>query len=154
MALYYLDSSAVVKRYVAEGGHTWIVALCDPAQGHDLHIAQAALVEVVATLCRKAREAALTTAERDQLIADFRRDTTTTYAVRPVTTAIYTRAGDLCRTHRLRAYDAVHLAAVLDLRDDAQAGGTPAPSFVCADTDLLGFAGAEGLSTDNPNAHP
>jgi hypothetical protein len=111
-------------------------------------------VEVVATLCREAREAALTTDERDHLIADFRRDTTTTYAVRPVTTAIYTRAGDLCRTHRLRAYDAVHLAAVLDLRDDTQAGGAPAPSFVCADTDLLGFAGAEGLSTENPSAYP
>jgi len=68
MALYFLDSSAVVKRYVAEAGHAWIVALCDPAQGHDLHIAQAALVEVVATLCRKAREAALTTGERDHLI--------------------------------------------------------------------------------------
>jgi uncharacterized protein len=154
MALYFLDSSAVVKRYVAEAGHAWIVALCDPAQGHDLHIAQAALVEVVATLCRKAREAALTIGERDHLIADFRRDTTTTYAVRPVTTAIYTRAGDLCRTYRLRAYDAVHLAAVLDLRDDAQAGGTLAPSFVCADADLLGFAGAEGLSTENPSAYP
>jgi uncharacterized protein len=154
MALYFLDSSAVVKRYVAEAGHTWIVALCDPAQGHDLHIAQAALVEVVATLCRKAREAAITTAERDSLVADFRRDTMTTYAVRSVTTAIYTWAGDLCRTHRLRAYDAVQLAAVLALRDDAQVSGAPLPTFVCADTDLLGFAGAEGLSTENPNAYP
>ena len=154
MALYFLDSSAIVKRYVAEAGHTWIVDLCDPAQGHDLHIAQAALVEVVATLCWKAREAAITTAERDSLVADFRWDTTTTYAVRPITTTIYTRAGDLCRMHRLRAYDAVQRAAVLALRDDAQVSGAPLPIFVCADTDLLGFAGAEGLSTENPNAYP
>lgn len=154
MALYFLDSSAVVKRYVAEAGHAWIVALCDPAQGHDLHNAQAALVEVVATLCRKAREAAITAAERDSLVADFRRDTTTTYAVRSVTTAIYTRAGDLCRAHRLCAYDAIQLAAVLALRDDAHASGAPLPVFVCADTDLLGFAGTEGLSTENPNAYP
>ena len=74
MALYVLDSSAIVKRYVFEPGRVWVVALCDPARGHDLHIAQAALVEVVATLCRKAREASITTAERDNLIADFRQD--------------------------------------------------------------------------------
>jgi hypothetical protein len=40
---------------VAEAGHAWVVYLCDPAQGHDLPIAQATLVEVVATLCRKGR---------------------------------------------------------------------------------------------------
>lgn len=154
MALYFLDSSAIVKRYVAEPGHVWIVDLCDPAQGHDVHIAQTALTEVVATLCRKAREAAITPHERDNLIADFRHDTATTYAVREVTTATYTLAGDLCRTHRLRAYDAVQLATVLALRDDALTNGAPLPIFVCADADLLTFAGAEGLSTENPNTYP
>jgi len=45
MATYFLDTSAVVKRYVpAEQGHAWIVALCDPAQGHILYISQAAFV--------------------------------------------------------------------------------------------------------------
>ncbi|HLJ80443.1 MAG TPA: type II toxin-antitoxin system VapC family toxin [Ktedonobacterales bacterium] len=154
MALHFLDSSAIVKRYVAETGHAWIVSLCDPAQGHDLHIAQAALVEVVATLCRKAREAAITATERDSLIDDFRRDTATTYVVRPVTTSIYTDAGNLCRTYRLRAYDAVQFAAVLGLRDEARASGAPAPIFVCADTDLLSFAVAEDLTVEDPNTHP
>jgi uncharacterized protein len=154
MALYFLDSSAIVKRYVAEPGHAWIANLCDPAQGHDLYIAQAALVEVVATLCRKAREAAISEADRDSLINDFRNDTATTYAVRLVTTAIYTRAGDLCRIYRLRAYDAVQLAAALALRDDAQASGVAAPTFICADTDLLGFATVEGLGIENPNTPP
>jgi predicted nucleic acid-binding protein len=154
MALYFLDSSAIVKRYVSERGHAWISALCDPAQGHDLYIAQIALVEVVATLCRKAREAAITTAERDNLINDFRQDTTNTYAVQTLTPAIYMRAGDLCRTYRLRAYDATQLAAALALRDDAQASGAPSPIFVCADTDLLGYASAEHLGVENPNAYP
>lgn len=153
MALYFLGSSAIVKRYVAESGHAWVVGICDPAQGHDLHIAQVALVEVVATLCRKAREVAISATERDSLIADFRQDTATTYALRPVKTEIYTREGDLCCTHRLRAYDAVQLAAALALRDDAQANGAPMPAFVCADTDLLGYASAEGLHIENPNAH-
>ena len=56
MVLYFLDSSAIVKRYFQEPGHEWIETLHDPAQGHGLYIAQAALVEVVASICRKARE--------------------------------------------------------------------------------------------------
>lgn len=34
MALYFLDTSALVKRYVAESGSAWVMALCDPASGH------------------------------------------------------------------------------------------------------------------------
>ncbi len=157
MALYFLDSSAIVKRYVSESGHAWIISLCDPIQNHDLQIAQIAqiaLVEVIAALCRKTREAAITTTERDGLIADFRNDTASTYGVRAVTTQIYTRAGDLCRMYRLRAYDAVQLAAALALRDDALASSVAAPVFVCADTDLLGFAASEGLGVENPNDYP
>jgi uncharacterized protein len=78
----------------------------------------------------------------------------TTYGVRAVTTPVYTLAGDLCRTYRLRAYDAVQLAAILALRDDAQATGVPAPISVCADTDLLGYALSDGLPVENPNSHP
>jgi len=44
MGSYFLDTSAIVKRYVpAEQGHTWVAALCHPAQGHKLYISQAAL---------------------------------------------------------------------------------------------------------------
>lgn len=154
MALYFLDSSAIVKRYVGEPGHAWIVSLSDPTQNHDVQIVQVALVEVIAALCRKAREAAITETERDALIADFRNDMITTYGMRTVTTQVYTHAGDLCRAYRLRAYDAVQLASVLALRDDALATGAPAPIFVCADTDLLGYAASEGLSTENPNNYP
>ncbi len=65
MAMYFLDSSAVVKRYIPEQGHKWIDALCDAAQGHEIYIAQSALVEVVAALCRREREGSITLAERE-----------------------------------------------------------------------------------------
>ncbi len=59
MTTYFLDTSAVVKRYIFEQGQTWILSLCDPQQNHDLYIAQAALVEVVATICRRGASKAL-----------------------------------------------------------------------------------------------
>ncbi len=38
MGTYFLDTSAIVKRYFPEQGHLWVAALCDPAQGHKLYI--------------------------------------------------------------------------------------------------------------------
>jgi len=34
---YYLDSSALVKRYVAETGTDWVIDLCAPVAGHTLY---------------------------------------------------------------------------------------------------------------------
>jgi hypothetical protein len=38
MATYFLDTSAIIKRYIFEPGQAWILSLCNPAQGHDLYI--------------------------------------------------------------------------------------------------------------------
>lgn len=109
----------------------------------------------MAAFCRKASEQNLQQridkAERDQNIALFRRDTQRQYVVVPVTSSIYTRAGDLCRTHRLRAYDAVQLACALLVRDKLAVLGIQAPIFVSADTELLTIASTEELSIENPN---
>jgi len=156
MALYFLDSSTIVKRYFQEPGHEWIETLHDPAQGHGLYIAQAALVEVVASICRKAREHNMSREERDSTIDDFRRDVQNTYSVWVVDNALYIAAGDLCRSHRLRAYDAVQLACAMAVREDvlvAQSPDTEQPDFlfVSADFGLLTIARAEGFSSENPN---
>jgi predicted nucleic acid-binding protein len=156
MAFYFLDSSAIVKRYFQEPGHEWIETLHDPAQGHGLYIAQAALVEVVASICRKAREQNMPREERDSTIDDFRRDVQNTYSVWVVDNALYIAAGDLCRLHRLRAYDAVQLACAMAVREDvlvAQSPDTEQPDFlfVSADFGLLTIARAEGFSSENPN---
>ena len=151
MAMYFLDSSAVVKRYFPEQGHRWIDALCNAAQGHEIYMAQPALVEVVAALCRREREGSITLAERDALITLFREDSKESYNIWPVTTNLYTSAGDLCRSHRLRAYDAVQLACTLALREYTLAHQVAEPIFVCADVGLLDIAGVEGLQVENPN---
>jgi len=154
METYFLDTSAIVKRYVpAEQGYAWVTALFDSKE-HKLYISQAALVEVVATICRKAREQSITITERDTLLDTFRQDSQDIYPISTVTTGIYIFAGDLCRSYRLRAYDAVQLAGVLSLRNEALANQAPAPIFVCADDGLINIAIEEGLSVENPNNYP
>ena len=154
MTTYFLDTSAIVKRYILEQGQAWILSLCDPEQGHDLYISQAALVEVVATICRRAREQSISITQRDRLINAFRQDNQESYNIWPVNTDLYTSAGDLCRTHRLRAYDAVQLACVLALRQYTLANQAPEPILVCADVGLLNIASTVGLRIENPNNYP
>ncbi|MBA2676929.1 MAG: type II toxin-antitoxin system VapC family toxin [Ktedonobacteraceae bacterium] len=153
MATYFLDTSAIIKRYISEPGQAWILSLCNPVEGHDLYISQAALIEVVAAICRRAREQSISIPERDRLITVFRQDSTESYNIWPVTTDLYIQAGDLCRSHRLGAYDAVQLACVLALHRYALANEVLAPIFVCADIGLLDGAGIEGLQIENPNNH-
>jgi PIN domain nuclease of toxin-antitoxin system len=52
MSTYFLDSSAILKRYVAEQGQSFVLSICDPKNQHDLYISQIALIEVVASMCR------------------------------------------------------------------------------------------------------
>ncbi len=155
MEAYFFDTSALVKRYVAEPGSGWVIEHCRLEAGHTIIISQATLVEVVATLCRKARELnsrqLISIDDRDKYIALFRQDVRKQYNVARVTTAIYTLAGDLCRLHRLRAYDAVQLACALEARNKLAALEIPTLTFVSADTELLSMAYAEGLGIENPN---
>jgi len=151
MGNYFLDSSAIIKRYVPEQGQSWIMMLCNPTQGHKIYIAQATLVEVVAGICRRARERSITIDARDRFIDAFRQDSQSAYGIQIVNNAIYTSASDLCKRHKLRAYDAVQLACALRLREKALANRALPPTFVCADNDLITIAAKEGLNVENPN---
>lgn len=156
MAIYFLDTSALVKRQVAEAGHTWVKALCRPTAGHTIVISELALVEVVSSLCRMVRETPprLSTVNRDRFIARFQQQVRRRYVVVQINRATIIRAAALCHAYPLRAYDAVQLASALTRRDDDLAAGLPAPIFICADIALLGAAATEGLLVENPSAHP
>ena len=155
MTTYFLDTSALVKRHVAEPGHVWIESLCDPAAGNTVVISEVAIVEMSATLSRLVREKPprLSMTDRDTLITFFDLLVQSEYIVVLVNRAIFTRAAALCRIHPLRAYDAVQLACALTRRDDDLAAGQSALIFVCSDTVLRNAAGAEGFVTENPNAY-
>lgn len=158
MGRYFLDSSALIKRYLNdEPGHAWVAVLCAPQAGNDILIAEATIAEVVAAFCRMARMTPrrLRISQRDRLIVVFRqRDLPRGYVVQSVDRSIDERAGDLCVKHPLRAYDAIQLACALTASDDALRAQIVPPTFVCSDSDLLAAAAAEGVRTGNPANHP
>lgn len=153
MAVYYMESSALVKRYVTETGTDWVRGLALPAAGNTLFIAQITGVEVVAAIALRARRGATSPADAAAVAANFRLDFVRGYYAVPLTLAIITRAMDLAEKHGLRAYDATQLSTALQVQLESRTNGTPEPVFVSADVQLNAAATAEGLAVDNPNSH-
>ena len=154
MAVYYMESSALVKRYVTETGTDWVRSLALPAAGNTLFIAQITGVEVVAAIALRARRGATSSAEAAAVAANFRLDFVRGYYAVPLTLAIITQAMDLTEKHGLRAYDATQLSTALQVQSECRTNGTPEPVFVSADVQLNAAATSEGLAVDNPNSHP
>lgn len=114
MKAYFFDTSALVKRYILESGSERVIAQCEQ---NSITLSQLTLVEAVTAFCRRARaqnpSQRITESERDRHIRIFRQDTFWQYNIVDVTEPICIRAGNLCRSYKLRAYDAVQLATAL-----------------------------------------
>jgi hypothetical protein len=152
MNFYYLDTSALVKRYLTEIGSIWVAALTDPAASNSIAVAPLTRVEAAAIAARQ-RAGTITLHERDRLVALLLQHMDTEYIVTPLSDAIVAQAVRLTQQHRLRGYDAVQLATALDTNAAVVAADLPALTFVAADNDLLAAARAEGLAAKNPTAH-
>ena len=149
MAVYFLDTSAVVKRYVQETGTAWIRALTDPAEGHFLYWARITDVELTAALARRRRQANLSPVQAAAALRQFRTDFVQDFRIAEITIPLLQRASDLTDMHVLRAYDAVQLALALEVQSQI-----PSLVLVSADQGLNAAAAAEGLPVEDPNTHP
>lgn len=76
------------------------------------------------------------------------------YSLVELTPTLIERAGDLAEAHALRAFDAVQLAAALEIDANKKAAGSSMITLVSADGPLNTAAVAEGLAVDDPNLHP
>jgi uncharacterized protein len=56
VAAYFLDTSALLKRYVPEIGTQWMQSIADPQNEHLLIIAQITWVEFHSAIARRQRE--------------------------------------------------------------------------------------------------
>jgi predicted nucleic acid-binding protein len=154
MAPYFLDSSALVKRYVREVGSPWIRALTDPAAANACWLATVTQVELAAALYLRVRTGTLALVQARRAVGRFRRELRTHFRPGAVTAAVLRRAMHLVAVHPLRAYDAVQLASALVLHAQQMALGLPPLTFLSADRRLSAAGSAEGLTVDDPNLHP
>ena len=153
VSVYFLDTSALVKRYIDETGSPWLRAIVDPVLSPFLVISQLLVVEVHSALNRRLREGTISQGDYTRTKRAFQADCQNEYNLIPMSEAIVDLACDLLERHPLRASDAIHLATALTSNRLLSEGGLPALAFLCADDRLLNAATAEGLATDNPNYH-
>ena len=104
MGAYYMDSSALVKRYANETGSLWVRSLTDPQAGHDLFTAHITGIEVVAAIARKSRTREIALHEATAAISTFKSHLTTQYQIVLLTTAIVDHAMALAEQHTLRRF--------------------------------------------------
>jgi predicted nucleic acid-binding protein len=154
VAGYFVDSSALVKRYVNETGSVWLSGLVSPAAGNDIYIARITTVEVIAALTRRARGGTIAAADASAACLLFRNDLPHDYEIVEMTETLFKRAMTLAETHGLRGYDAVQLAAACEVNAFCAASGLPPLTLVSADSELNTAATGEGLLVEDPNAHP
>ncbi len=149
MSALFLDSSAIVKRYVAETGSTWVQAVCDD-QDSTIILAEITLAEVAAAFSRIVREGRATSVERQEFLDLFLGDADEEYELARIDKPIVDTAVDLTQRHPLRGYDAVQLAVALSVNEELIELELPVLAFVAADAALLAAAEAEGLGVKDP----
>jgi len=124
--ILYLDTSALVKLYVREEGREEVRRAVRGAGA--VAISEVGYVEARSAFARREREGSFSTEGHDREVRRLQRDFGGAYLTRPVDGEVIARAGELARTHSLRAYDAVHLATALILRDKLEDEVTREPN--------------------------
>ena len=154
MATYFFDTSALVKTYVSEVGTAWAKSIVDPLAGNDICILRVTEVEMTSALVRRRNSGSLSAAATTTLLADFRSDAANEFIVIEVSQTVLRQATLLVEQHSLRAYDAIQLAAGLELDDVRSSAGLSAAILVSADQEMNAAARAIGLTVEDPSDHP
>ena len=149
MADYFLDASAIVKRYLQEPGTARVRTQAASASGNFIYLARITEVEVTAAIARRRGQPGFDVAQANGALALFRQDLAQDYRIAEITVSLIRQAALLADTHALRGYDAVQLAAALAVRLQV-----PTLILVSGDGDLNKAAAAEGLPVENPNVYP
>lgn len=148
MTIYFVDSSALVKRYRVEPGSTWLSTLLNAAD--QIVISRLTVIEVSAALVRRSgRSKDLPEDLKTALdLLDF--ETRNSFDVPELDEPVPTHALAATRQYGLRGADAIQFAAAMV----AQSQVAEHLTFISCDDELNTAAAAERWQVENPNLHP
>jgi len=146
MAILFVDSSALLKRYRNEAGSERVFELLQDAER--LLIARLTVVEVSSALVRRALATGVPAAELEATIADFDGDLAKSFDLVELDELVMGRAVVVARQHALRGADAIQLACALLAQEELRGFSI---LFLSSDAELNAAALAEGLQVENPN---
>jgi predicted nucleic acid-binding protein len=143
----YLDTSALIKRFVKENGSAVVDSLMKGKE--PVATAKIAYAEISAGLTRKLREGNLSKSRYALACRQFEHERRA-YVRVGLEDDVLVLAWDLIQRRPLRGYDAVHLTSALRLKT----GLGEELTFAAADARLLKAAEAEKLRSLNVEAAP
>ena len=150
MPVFYLDTSALVKRYRSEPGTEVVEQLLKNPRSEDrFFLSFLSILELTSGILRLAKAGQLRDATATQILAQFRSDVRELYKVWPLSEEVAVSAVAVVEQHKLRSADALHLAAAQTI-----AGLAPGvlTVMVTSDRELLTAAEAVRLGVLDPQA--
>ena len=148
---FYLDASALAKRYVVEQGTFVVNQLFRRVARDDMMCLTLGTIEVISVFVRKKNASAVPDPVFRQAMTDFRSEVidAINFTKIPATDQVVNAAASLVAKYALNATDAVILRSVLDLVATLHTTGD-ALVLVTSDQRLLRAAQAEGVLTFDP----
>ncbi len=142
MSSYFLDTSALVKRYHVELGTVPVMALFENSENM-LSVSELTLVEVASAFRRRKNRGEITESVMRDALSKFEDDVLNRFSIINIDRSLIERAKTLVLQYEIRTLDAIQLAAALTLQDQFLV-------FVTADDKLLQAAEGNGLKSLNP----
>ncbi len=144
MKFYFLDTSALIKRYHSEKGTDTIDSIFSE-NDKAIVISSISIVEMVSALSRKKEEKAISKEDLDVALSKFFHDAIRDFLVLELDDQHIKDSIVLVLKRSLRTLDSLQLSVALGLKELK-------PVFVCADKKLISVAEKEGLKTIDPEA--
>ena len=149
MAIFLLDSNAIVKYYVAESGTTWVRQIVNSAVNTSV-ICEISIAEVAAALAQIRRSKRFGRTFMQDAYARFRTDMQQLrFISHPTDLPTIDLAAQLAFRRQLKGYDAIQVATSLQVKIMFKTNVT----FISGDEQALQAAKLEGLYIDNPFEH-
>jgi uncharacterized protein len=148
LALYFLDTSALVKLYVQELGTARLLPLFSSQSENRFAVLSISAVELRSAIRRRQQAGDIDEENATAILDALRYHLATRFLRQLVNDAVIDQAFEMIDRYSLRAYDAVQLAGCLVL----STVGSETWAFVCSDHRLLEAANAERLRVFDPAA--
>jgi uncharacterized protein len=146
LALYFLDTSALVKLYVQEPGTDRLLPLINDQPQNRFAVLAISVVEVRSAIRRRQRAGDIDPGVATAVLEAVQSHLESRFIRQAVNDTVIDTALEMIDRYALRAYDAVQLAGCLTLCTIAAEPFT----FVCSDHRLLDAARSERLTVLDP----
>ncbi|HAV10660.1 MAG TPA: hypothetical protein DCX22_03470 [Dehalococcoidia bacterium] len=150
MAVFYLETSALLKRYRTERGTELLDELFNSKRDYEiLTTSYFTSLEVTSVATRLLKGETITKRSYQLLLGHLSYDMRQLVILQPISDFILSKALNLIMDHTLRAPDAIQLATACMLKSTIV--GQPL-YFICADSKLRGACADSDLTVLNPES--